>query len=87
MSEQRDCHVQGIQEQAMTMYYCITVQGHLEAHWTAWFDGLTITNAPDGRAVLTGLIVDQAALYGVLVKIRDLGLPLIAVQPDTGPPR
>ena len=61
--------------------YHIIVQGHLAAHWSAWFDGLTITNREHGEAVLAGPIQDQAALYGVLVKIRDLGLPLIAVQP------
>ncbi len=65
----------------MATYYQITVQGHLDARWSAWFDGLTITNEPDGKAVLAGPIADQAALHGVLAKIRDLGLPLIAVQP------
>ncbi len=61
--------------------YAITVQGHLEAHWSAWFDDLTITNQPTGEAVLAGPLRDQAALHGVLVKLRDLGLALIAVQP------
>ena len=65
----------------MPTYYHITVQGHLDARWSAWFDGLTITNGVDGEAVLAGPLVDQAALHGVLAKIRDLGLPLIAVQP------
>ncbi len=67
------------------MYYHITIRGHLEAHWSAWFDGLTITNQPNGEAVLAGDIPDQAALHGVLVKIRDLGLPLIAVLPVAAP--
>lgn len=70
----------------MPVFYLIRVRGHLEAQWAAWFDGLTITNGPDGEAVLAGPILDQAALYGVLVKIRDLGLPLIAVQPSTAAP-
>ena len=64
----------------MAHYYRITVQGHLAAGWVRWFDGLVIANEADGTAVLTGPIGDQAALHGVLVKIRDLGLPLIAVQ-------
>jgi hypothetical protein len=65
----------------MSTVYHITVAGHLPTPWSAWFDGLTITNHADGTAVLAGQIVDQAALYGVLVKIRDLGLPLVAVLP------
>lgn len=64
----------------MTNNYEIIVQGHLDARWESWFDELSITNAADGTAVLAGEIRDQAALHGVLVKIRDLGLPLIAVQ-------
>jgi hypothetical protein len=64
----------------MTNYYHITIQGHLDAGWTRWFDGLSITNDANGTAILAGQICDQAALYGVLIKIRDLGLPLIAVQ-------
>jgi hypothetical protein len=64
----------------MTDEYCITIQGHLDAGWARWFDGLTISNKADGTAVLSGRIGDQAALHGVLIKIRDLGLPLLAVQ-------
>ena len=62
----------------MTVYE-IRVKGHLDAHWTAWFAGLEITNLENGEAVLSGEIADQAALHGVLAKVRDLGLPLIAV--------
>ena len=65
----------------MPTTYAITGQGHLDASWASWFDGLTITNIANGTAVLAGRIYDQAALHGVLVKIRDLGLPLIALQP------
>ncbi len=64
----------------MPTYYVITVRGHLEHHWSAWFEGLTITNSANGEAVLAGPLLDQAALHGILVKIRDLGLPLIALQ-------
>jgi hypothetical protein len=62
----------------MTVYE-IRVKGHLDAHWTAWFAGLEITNLENGETVLSGEIVDQAALHGMLAKVRDLGLPLIAV--------
>ena len=68
----------------MTVYE-IWVKGHLDAHWTPWFAGLEIANLENGEAVLSGEIVDQAALHGMLAKVRDLGLPLIAVahvEPD-----
>jgi hypothetical protein len=64
----------------MGNYYRITVQGHLSAGWARWFDGLVVANQSDGKAVLVGRVGDQAALHGVLAKIRDLGLPLVAVQ-------
>ena len=60
--------------------YQIRVKGHLGQEWSAWFDGLTIANVEQGEAILSGIIVDQAALFGVLLKIRDLGLPLLAVN-------
>ena len=63
----------------MPTYYRITIQGHLDQHWSAWFDNMTIRNEADGAAVLCGPLADQAALHGVLIKIRDLGLPLLAV--------
>ncbi len=69
----------------MSTYYVITVKGHLDDHWSAWFDGLTITNTTNGQALLAGPVVDQAALHGLLIKIRDLGLPLLAVQPSRRP--
>jgi len=59
--------------------YRITVKGHLDSHWSAWFDNLTISNEANGEAVLCGPLADQSALYGVLAKVRDLGLPLLAV--------
>ncbi len=61
--------------------YHIRVKGHLDSHWSEWFDGLAITNEPNGEAVLTGPILDQAALHGILAKVRDLGLTLISVTP------
>lgn len=64
--------------------YTIKVQGRLDASWSAWFDNLTIsvTSRDGGPAIttLTGPVVDQAALHGLLVRIRDLGLPLLLVQ-------
>jgi hypothetical protein len=60
--------------------YHIRVKGHLDRCWCDWFDGFTITNLENGEAILAGIIVDQAALHGVLMKVRDLGLPLLAVS-------
>jgi len=59
--------------------YEIRLKGHLEPRWADWFDGLTLTQESDGTTVLSGSVVDQAALHGLLGKVRDLGLPLIAV--------
>lgn len=61
--------------------YSIRVEGHLAPEWTDWFDGLTIHCHPDGTTTLEGPISDQAALHGVLFKVRDLGLALVAVRP------
>ena len=60
--------------------YEIRLKGHLEARWAAWFDGLTLTQESDGTTVIRGSVIDQAALHGLLSKVRDLGLPLIAVN-------
>ena len=68
--------------------YEIRIQGRLDSRWASWFDGLTLTTAADGTTVLHGPIVDQAALHGVLQKLRDLGLPLISVgQPRVDTPQ
>jgi len=61
--------------------YEITVDGHLGTRWAAWFDGLSISNEPDGTTVLHGSLPDQAALHGLLQKLRDIGIPLISVTP------
>ncbi len=63
-----------------TSEYEIRVVGHLDARWSAWFDGLSLTRESDGTTILAGPVVDQAALHGLLAKVRDLGLPLIAVM-------
>ena len=67
-------------------YYEIRLEGHLEARWVKWFDGLTITLDESGNTLLSGLVADQAALHGLLKKVRDVALPLLSVnsvQPDT----
>lgn len=57
----------------------IRIKGHLDDRWADWFDGLSITREENGDTLLTGLVVDQAALHSLLRKVRDLGLPLVAV--------
>jgi len=67
--------------------YQIRIKGQLNSQWTVWFEGLTITLEEDGNSLLTGPVVDQAALHGLLKKVRDLGLPLVSVSPvEPGPP-
>ena len=61
--------------------YEIRVRGHLDARWASRFEGLTITLAEDGDTLLTGPVIDQAALHGLLKKVRDLGLSLVSVRP------
>ena len=61
--------------------YEIRLAGHLDARWASWFDGLTLTHG-DGTSVLSGSMADQAALHGVLARVRDLGLPLVSVTRD-----
>ena len=61
------------------MVYQIRLKGHLGAQWTDWFGGLTITLEEDGVTLLTGPVVDQAALHGLLKKVRDMGMPLLSV--------
>jgi hypothetical protein len=72
---------------AMPTYYRIKVKGHLDSTWSDWFDGLTITNVECGESLIHGPIADQAALYGVLLKVRDRGLTLVGVcRVPTGDP-
>jgi hypothetical protein len=60
--------------------YQIRIKGHLGRQWTEWFEGLTITQEEDGDTLITGPVIDQAALHGLLKKVRDLGAPLISVN-------
>lgn len=61
-------------------YYEIRLKGHLEARWVNWFDGMSITLEEDGNTLLSGPVADQSALYGLLKKARDLGIPLVSVS-------
>ena len=67
----------------MTHFYEIRIAGHLDAHWADWFDGMSITLEEDGTTLLSGPVSDQPALYGLLRKVRDLGLPLVSVNQIT----
>ena len=92
MSNQRNlktAHEVGAQHHPnQPLVYQIRIEGHLGRQWTSWFEGLTITLEENGDTALTGPVVDQAALHGLLRKVRDLGLPLLSVmrvnpdQPD-----
>ena len=62
------------------MVYQIRITGHLGRTWTDWFEGLAITLEDNGDTLLTGPVADQAALHGLLKKVRDLGLPLVSVM-------
>jgi hypothetical protein len=73
-------------DSSQPLVYQIRIQGPLGQQWMDWFEGLTITLAEDGETLLTGPLVDQAALHGLLKKLRDLGLPLLSVNPvEPGP--
>jgi hypothetical protein len=62
-------------------FYEIRLKGQLEARWVEWFDGLAITLDENGNTLLSGPVIDQAALHGFLKKVRDLGMPLVSVSP------
>lgn len=68
----------------MNEMYRIQVRGHLDDLWSDWLEGLAVQRQDDGTTELVGPVVDQAALHGVIARIRDLGLPLLAVERETG---
>ena len=68
-------------EPGQPVIYQIRIKGQLDPEWTDWFEGLAVTLEEDGNTLLTGSVIDQAALHGLLKKLRDLGLPLISVSP------
>lgn len=61
-------------------HYEIRVRGVLDRHWSGWFDGLQVSSDASGQTLIAGPVVDQAALHGLLAKVRDLGLPLLSIQ-------
>jgi len=65
----------------MAELYQIRVKGHLDEHWSSWLEGLSLTHLESGETLLSGPLADQAALHGVLHKLENLGVPLIAVYP------
>jgi hypothetical protein len=71
-------------------HYRIRIEGHLGPRWSVWFDGLDLTSEDDGTTVISGSVVDQAALHGLLQKVRDVGVPLLSlteIPPDAAAPR
>jgi hypothetical protein len=73
-------------EPGQPVVYQIRIKGQLDPEWTDWFEGLAVTLEEDGNSLLTGEVIDQAALHGLLKKMRDLGLPLVSVSPVKSDP-
>ncbi|MDA3810099.1 MAG: hypothetical protein PF518_07150 [Spirochaetaceae bacterium] len=63
------------------MIYQIRIKGHLDERWSGWFEGMTIILEDNGETIISGPVLDQAALHGLLKQVRDLGMPLISVNP------
>ncbi len=67
------------------VHYELRVEGHLDEHWSTWFDGMALIREDDATTTLRGLVADQAALHGLLAKVRDLGITLISVEVIAAP--
>ena len=81
--DERNARIDGDRHEAGR--YEIRLEGHLDARWAAWFDGLSLSHESDGTTIIHGPVADQAALHGLLQKVRDTGLPLVSVtcvEPD-----
>jgi hypothetical protein len=70
----------GANQETKPNRYIIQVKNHLDSHWEQWFEGMTITHIDDGVTILSGDVLDQSALYGLLQKLHNLNLSLILVQ-------
>ena len=68
------------QKKSIPVIYEVKIKGHLDEQWADWFEGMTFTHESDSTTTLCGPVVDQAALYGLLIKMRDLDLPLLSVN-------
>ncbi len=81
MADQNDIDNSGQETNvSQSKVYQIRIKGHLRSQWKEWFEGLTITIEEDGNTLLTGSLIDQASLHGILKKVRDLGMPLLSVN-------
>jgi hypothetical protein len=79
-SEQDDQTQAATDDQRTQERYEIRIKGHLDARWSTWFDGLSLSSEADGTTIIHGTVIDQAALHGLLRKVRDLGLTLLSVM-------
>lgn len=70
----------------MGAHYRIQIRERIDPHWAEWFEGMTLTYAGEEGTTLEGVVIDQAALYGLISRLRDLGLTLVSVQPDADTP-
>jgi hypothetical protein len=76
----KDAHRDSSAVDQPSQQYVIRVKGHLDARWATWFDGMHLTNEDDGTTTIDGPVVDQAALHGLLQRLRDVGIPLISLS-------
>jgi len=80
MATIKDTDFMPMKDLTSTQFYEVRIEGHLHAKWASWFDGMSIQLEESGETLLAGPVIDQAALYGLLKKVRNLGMPLISVN-------